>query len=229
MGLNKSKGNMYKFITDTWNPIAGKCPHNCSYCSTNKFYYPLLVEKYSGKIRLEENELKTNLGKDNIIFVAAQNDLFANDVPGDVILKILEYCHKFDNKYFFQSKNTEKMFAFAEYMPKNSVVCTTIESNRLYPEIQGNSPEYMQRSNYLRLFKAKGFETYVTIEPVMDFDLMSFVQHISFCCPNQVNIGADSGNNNLPEPKADKILALIAELEKFTIVNQKSNLKRLLI
>lgn len=27
MGLNKAKGNMYEFITHTWNPIKGKCPH----------------------------------------------------------------------------------------------------------------------------------------------------------------------------------------------------------
>src|SRR3990167_1900105 len=30
--LNKQKGNMYGFVTHTWNPIKGKCSHNCSYC-----------------------------------------------------------------------------------------------------------------------------------------------------------------------------------------------------
>ena len=40
--------------------------------------------------------------------------------------------------------------------------------------------------------------------------------------------GADSNNkrNNLPEPSKQKVEALIKELEKFTKVNQKSNLKR---
>jgi DNA repair photolyase len=32
MPLNPSKGNMYPFVTHTWNPIRGKCPHDCSYC-----------------------------------------------------------------------------------------------------------------------------------------------------------------------------------------------------
>lgn len=32
MTINKSKGNMYPFVSHTWNPIKGKCPHNCSYC-----------------------------------------------------------------------------------------------------------------------------------------------------------------------------------------------------
>lgn len=31
MPLNKSTGNMYKFITHTWNTIKGECPHGCSY------------------------------------------------------------------------------------------------------------------------------------------------------------------------------------------------------
>ena len=30
--LNKQKGNMYSFVTHTWNPIKGKCSHDCSYC-----------------------------------------------------------------------------------------------------------------------------------------------------------------------------------------------------
>lgn len=32
MGLNKSKGNMYEFITDTYNIVKGACDFGCSYC-----------------------------------------------------------------------------------------------------------------------------------------------------------------------------------------------------
>jgi len=32
MALRESKGNMYRFVTHTWNPIKGRCPHDCSYC-----------------------------------------------------------------------------------------------------------------------------------------------------------------------------------------------------
>jgi hypothetical protein len=48
------------------------------------------------------------------------------------------------------------------------------------------------------------------------------------CDPIQINIGADSGNNNLPEPSKGKVLALIDELQKFTVIDQKRNLSRLL-
>ena len=73
-----------------------------------------------------------------------------------------------------------------------------------------------------------GWDRYVTIEPIMDFDLFEMICLIKKCNPKQVNIGADSGNNHLPEPSKDKILELINELKKFTIIDQKQNLKRLI-
>jgi len=45
--------------------------------------------------------------------------------------------------------------------------------------------------------------------------------------PVQVNIGADSGNNNLPEPSWEKIQQLVGILEKKTRVVLKKNIKRL--
>jgi hypothetical protein len=54
------------------------------------------------------------------------------------------------------------------------------------------------------------------------------VKMIRRCNPKQVNIGADSGNNHLPEPSKENLLALIDELKKFTIIDQKRNLARLL-
>lgn len=32
MPLNESTGNMYPWLTHTWNTIKGTCPHNCDYC-----------------------------------------------------------------------------------------------------------------------------------------------------------------------------------------------------
>jgi hypothetical protein len=68
----------------------------------------------------------------------------------------------------------------------------------------------------------------IAIEPVMDFDAMTFSDMILSCKPEQVNIGADSGNNHLPEPPKEKIIELISELRKFTKVVEKTNLRRLM-
>ena len=54
MALRKSKGNMYSFITHTWNPVKGICYHDCSYCYMKGFKNLELKP-----IRLVANEFKT--------------------------------------------------------------------------------------------------------------------------------------------------------------------------
>ena len=71
-------------------------------------------------------------------------------------------------------------------------------------------------------------QTLVTIEPVLDFDLEEMVKLVLQCNPVQVNIGADSGNNKLPEPNKKKVTALIHELNQFTQIDQKRNLGRIM-
>ena len=216
MGLNKSTGNMYEWITHTYNTIKGACYHDCSYCYMKKW----------GKlkpVRFDEKELKTDLGSGNFIFVGSSCDMWAEDIPDEWILKTIDYCNKFDNKYLFQTKNPSRIND--KFLPSESVICTTIESNRWYGDIMQNSPYPYQRALGMYCID---LPKYLTIEPILDFDLESFVEMIKSIEVVQVNIGADSGNNSLPEPPKEKILELITELERFTIVKQKKNLKRLL-
>ena len=219
MGLNKSSGNMYKFISHTWNTVKGACPHDCSYCYMKRW----------GKlnpVRFDETELKTDLGKDKFIFVGSSCDMFANNIPSKWIINTLDYCNRFDNKYLFQSKNP---YYFGSYkLPDKSVICTTIESNVFYPDIMHESPEPINRAYGMMRSNLDNFKKYVTIEPIMDFDLNDMLKIIKNCTPEQVNIGANTSKIKLPEPSTEKLYSLINELEKFTIVHQKKNLKRLL-
>lgn len=219
MPLNESKGNMYEFITHTWNTVKGKCYHDCTYCYMKRW----------GKlnaVRFDEKELKTNLLTQNFIFIGSSNDLFAEDIPRDWIISTITIAKLYDNQYLFQTKNPIRLLSFD--LPDNSVVCTTIETNRKYRDIMNNSPSTVLRAQSMSLLKRRGYKTYVTIEPVLDFDLIQMIEYIKMCSPEQVNIGADSMNNNLPEPPKEKILELINELNKFTTVHQKKNLNRLL-
>lgn len=86
-------------------------------------------------------------------------------------------------------------------------------------------PTPEQRVEQMKLIK---HPLYITIEPIMDFDLPEFVEMLKSCEPVQVNIGADSGRNGIPEPPQEKVLQLIDELQKFTKIHNKVNLKRLL-
>jgi DNA repair photolyase len=228
MALNKSKGNMYEFVTHTWNTVKGACPHDCGYC-----YMKGMAKRFNkpqSPVRFDESELKTNLGSFNTIFVGSSNDLFAESIPDIWIVKTLNRCQKYsENEYMFQTKNPQRILDFTEYdIIQNSVVCTTLESDIFYPDYMGNTPHPIERSIAMQDLNRLNINTFVTIEPIMQFHLDHFVRTIKQCNPQQVNIGADTGNNHLPEPSKEKILSLIAELEKFTKVKQKRNLQRLL-
>ena len=211
---------MYEFVTHTKNYIKGKCLHDCSYCYVKKFKL--------NPIRLDEKEFEEDLGENNFIFVGSSCDMFADDVPEEWILKTLAHCKKHDkNKYLFQSKNPKRIYQLREQLPDFCVIGTTIETNRFMPDIMGKSPQLEERSISMDLL-SKEFETTVTIEPIMDFDVEELVSLIKECNPAWVNIGADSKGHNLPEPSKDKILKLVEEIEKFTKIEKKRNLKRIL-
>jgi len=216
--LNKQKGNMYGFITHTWNTLKGKCLHDCSYCYMKRF-------KNQKEVRFDEKELKTDLGKGNFIFVGSSCDMFAQNIEKELIRKTLNYCEGFDNTYLFQTKNPKRFYDFA--YPNKSILCSTIETNRFFT-CMGKSSHVGIRANSMKHLMMQGFKTMITIEPILDFDLDLFLKMLKNIYPVQINIGADSGSNNLPEPPKEKIIELINELSKFTKVYQKENLKRLL-
>jgi len=214
MGLNKQTGNMYDFVTHTWNPVKGKCMHDCKYCYMKKW-------GNLKPIRLDENEMGTDLGNGNFIFVGSSCDMFAEDVYSAWTERILEYCQQFSNTYLFQSKNPERFFDYE--FPYNTIFGTTIESNRDYPDIS-KAPKIQDRVNAMIELHYRKERTMVTIEPVLDFDINGLVNMINLMKPEWVNLGADSGGHKLPEPSKEKLLKLIDRIE----IRQKKNLKRLL-
>ena len=215
--LRESKGNMYPFVTHTWNPIKGRCSHDCEYCYMKRF--PLK------ELRLDEKELRTDLGSGRFIFVGSSTDMWAENVPQEWIEKVLNCCNKArSNTYLFQSKNPGNFYG-NDFPPKIKLG-TTIETNRIYP-CMGNVPPPWERSNHMIAYSARGFHTIITIEPILDFDLDEMVDLMHFINCDWVNVGADSQGHHLPEPSAEKVKALIEELRKFTTVKIKSNLKRI--
>ena len=222
MGLNKVKGNMYGFIDYTWNPIKGRCPHNCSYCYMHPKWKYLEETGHNTRLRLDEKELKTNLGEGNFIFVGSGTDMWLGKT--EWISKVLTHIAKYpNNQYLFQTKAPINYNDWTFY--DNQVLCITLETNR---SIQLISKARVPRLRAAQLWAMKHSRKMVTIEPIMDFDTKEFVDMIEIIKPEQVNIGADSTGNKLSEPSKEKIWELINELEKFTKVHQKPNLKRLI-
>ena len=222
----KAKGNMYGWVTHMWNTGNG-CSHQCSYC------YARLSAKRFGRDFPDTFQLDPrmpNLGKNRIIFVGHMCDMWAKDVKDFDIYDVLAHCDAFPtNKYVFQSKNPAR---FIDFKPLNSLTTTlgtTIETNRrdLLSEFS-SAPPASERANPIGILKGR-CQRFITIEPIMDFDLIDMCNLMDAASPDWVNIGADSKKQNLPEPAPWKVANLIDAIRARNIeVRIKPNLKRLL-
>jgi hypothetical protein len=180
--------------------------------------------------RIDDKELRVDLGQGNFIFVGSSCDMWAEEIPDSWVETVIKHCEKFDNKYLFQTKNPKRFWMYWDEFLSNEKyhLATTIETNRTHSAFMGDTPTPKERA-----YELGGFEgdhnRILTIEPVMDFDLDEFQKLINFVDPSQINIGADSGGNNLPEPSNHKLLLLIDWLDKETDYSfkLKKNLKRL--
>jgi hypothetical protein len=128
------------------------------------------------------------------------------------------------NRYLLHTKNPERASKFFCDFPIDTVLCATVESNRHYPKTSNAPPPY-ERITGLRKWHGPRM---ITIEPVMDFDPVEFSIMINSCEPEQVNIGADSGRNRLPESAREKVEELINLLGRNIKIHLKSNLWRIL-
>lgn len=219
MGLNLSKGQMYPWVSHTFNIIKGECPHQCSYCYCKRW-------GKQSPLHFDERELKTNLGNGRVIFVGSSCDDFALPVPTDWIRKQLAFCCLYpDNQYLFQSKACGRFNQGFKFPPK-TILGTTLETNRDY---HGISKAPIPWERFMAMTYIEDYPKMVSIEPIMDFDLHLFLELLKQIKPKFVSIGADSGNNHLPEPSGAKVKALIEGLKEFTEVKVKDNLKRLLL
>ena len=220
--INKSKGNMYKFITNTWNPIKGKCLHDCTYC------YMKSIPQYSKPLFIE-SEMTTPLNGKSI-FIGSSTDVFANNIPSEWIDKILNHCmEEYDKRncqsFLLQSKNPKRFLEFINHpIMKRCVLCTTIETNRFYPDFMCNAPKIEERVEAMEEIAKQGKATMVTAEPLMQFDLETMLEYIKRCQPKVVNIGRNSRRDvELPEPTKEEVQQLISGLKDFTKIHIKEN------
>ena len=228
MPLIKSKGNMYPWVTHTHTHLGGECPHKCVYCYVNnpRFGRP---KRYQGELRLIEDEFKVRYGSGKTIFIEHCNDILAiteHDSVGDnFIQRIIKHCNEYsENCYVFQSKNPQRFKDFA--WPEGSILGTTIETNRPTYGIVSYAPDSQVR--FVGLKKLHAERKFVTIEPVLDFDVDILAAWIADINPEFLNLGADSKNHGLPEPTVEKIHQFVAKLKEYGIeLREKHNLERL--
>lgn len=230
MPLTKSTGNMYSWVTHMHTHLGGKCPHQCSYCYIGKSRYGI-IPRYEGAIRIIEKELKVNYGEGKTIFIEHMHDMFADGIPTGYILSILEHCNKYPkNIYVFQSKDTVRMLNFVRFLPPRCMIGTTIETNRNLDTIS-KAPSPILRMVGMRHSKLynKIIHKFVTIEPIMQFDLDVMLMWLTYIQPDFINIGADSKKCRLPEPTKQEVKDLIKGIQDAGLtIRIKNNLNRFL-
>jgi len=230
MPLTKSVGNMYSWVTHTHTHLGGKCPHQCSYCYVGKGRFGS-IPRYEGEIRLIEKEFEVDYGVGKTIFMEHMNDSFADGVPQEFIRKIMAHCRKFpDNTYVFQSKNPERFLFLAHEFPSKTILGTTIETNRTTEAIS-KAPSPYWRFTEMREIRNifPHYKRFITIEPIMKFDLNEMVDNLVAVKPDFINIGADSKKCGLPEPTAKEVQNLINSIREAKLnIRIKNNLERFL-
>jgi DNA repair photolyase len=220
---------MYDWTTHVHNHLEGRCGHCCNYCYVQQNPHGV-SPKYEGPARLNERELEIAYGEKKTIFIEHMNDIFGPGILTPWIKRILDHCRDWpNNRYVFQSKNPAGYFSVAADFPISTLFGTTIETN--WPmDRYSKAPAPRERAEALLKIKLhRRDKVFITIEPIMEFDLDILMGWIEEIQPEFVNIGADSKGCRLPEPSGQKIWMFIKELMKAGIqIKKKNNLGRLL-
>jgi DNA repair photolyase len=209
----------------TWNPFIG-CRHNCTYCYASdiaKRQKHRCQNCYDFVPHLHPDRLQKRFKKGETVFVCSMGDIsFAAFDTFTGILAVISNQPK--TTFYIQSKDP---IYFREYLERfgcsigdNVVLGTTIETNRNTKQYS-NAPIPTYRYEAMKLLKHR---EYVTIEPIMDFDMSEMLSWLIEIKPEFVYIGynsKDRKNKHLPEPSLAKTEALIAVLEKITEVRLK--------
>lgn len=217
---------MFKSVQETWNAVTG-CHHSCKYC-----YARILAEgrlkhlkRYMDGfhvVKLHESEFKRKFRPDTLVFVVDMGDLFGKWVATEWISRVIDYTKLFPKTDFlFLTKNPWRYFQFT--FPTNAILGTTIETNRDYDVTRADPPA----TRYQALRRHPHPRKFVSIEPVMAFDLPILHRMIADIKPELVEIGVDNYGFNLPEPTGAQVRELVKQLRQFTVVKEKDSLQRL--
>lgn len=214
---------------ETWNIVSG-CLFRCSYCFARRLAEGRLrhLERYRegfDVVKFHEKELQRKFKPGGLVFVVDMGDLFGEWVPREHIQTIIEHTAKFpQTDFLFCTKNPQRYREF-EFLP-NAVLGTTLETNYDTPHFSV-APAPIDRFKSLML--KPHYRKFVSIEPIMDFDLSTMVRWVSHLHPEIVEVGADNYGCGLPEPPTDKVRHLLEELRKVCPwVVEKDGLRRLL-
>jgi len=220
--LNKRTGHMFKSIGWTWNPCWG-CSHECKYCYAKK-----IAEKFECG-NFEECHFRPHFLKDKfpndgtIIMVASMGDIFCDGMKDHWIEQIIEKCFEAtNNRFLFPTKNPSRAI---DWLPKmdglqqRPIIGTTLETNRDTPWSKAPTPtERFTDLWYSTDEHAYSIhDTFLSLEPLSDFDMLTLVYMVKKIRPIAVEIGLENYTHFTETVSDFKICTLLRWLKHYRI------------
>lgn len=218
---------MFNIVTATWNPISG-CLYNCNYCWARDLATTKLKnsQRYlkGFKPSLNEKEFKQRFGNGDLIFVADMGDMFGEFIPDHWIKQVFDYIRRFPEvDFLFMTKNPRRYLSLLPFIPKNSILGATIETNNdEIVCIDKVSSAPLPSDRYEAMKALEWDRKLVSIEPILDFDLSIFSAWIQSINPIVVYIGYDNYFHKLREPTLKQTNSLLESLPASSLVIKKT-------
>jgi len=245
----RRNSKMFDRVTRTWNPcIIYPCYFNCIYCWTRYFIEKKLLNspagklyrQYYGKPTLIEERLKVRFREGEFVFVQDVGDLFAPNVPDEYIIEVFRIIARNRHATFLLlTKNPRRYLDYVYEVDlllemDNVLLGTTIETDNtwLYLERKiSKAPAPDARIAAMLHLRMIGFRNlFISIEPVIDFNLKVFAEHLVKIEPAIVYVGYDNygilRKLKIPEPPLNKTLELIDILKQHGIEVRTKTLRK---
>ena len=234
---------MFDIVTKTWNPIVG-CLYSCVYCWARQLAIKRKLYPRGFKPQFFPERLR-KVPKKGFVFVGDMADMFGGFIPSEWIEQVLKAIRKSGSKatFLFLTRNPIRYLEFQDLITDNMMLGVTLETHVSYellynpkvleyfnvpkakilsrldrmPKTISNSPNPRRRIlDYIMVLRkidwVKGF---ISIEPILLFNIHDMYNTIRSINPDIIYIGYDNYGWRLPEPPLNKTLALIYKLERF--------------
>lgn len=183
--LNKQGKDKIDWTDFTFNPISGRCEHNCSYC-----YMHSIWKRFPdhAKLQIKENYFNINLDKKppSKIFIGSSTDMWGDWVDEDWISRVLSFVENNDKHTFqFLTKNPNRYADFD--LPDNAWYGTTEDGTHKTLENHKILLKHVSQNNI----------RFVSYEPLIEKPLLSS----EFYDLNWIIVGADSSKGAKKPPE----------------------------